>query len=110
MISESYTLELSLEGYKFTKPILTDWYLKSFLLAENQTRPTIRVNPRRMLLGEKGWITFFINLLKHVIDLDFKMNGSWENLDLLEERIISLVIPQLIGVLEKDGRSIKHHA
>jgi protein-ribulosamine 3-kinase len=56
---------------------------------------------------EKSWTTFFTNLLKHVIDLDFKLNGSWDNLDLLERRLISFVIPRLIGRLEKDGRSIK---
>jgi fructosamine-3-kinase len=56
---------------------------------------------------ESSWATFFTKLLQHVADLDFKTNGYWEDLDTLEKRIFSDVIPRLIGNLEKDGRSVK---
>jgi protein-ribulosamine 3-kinase len=56
---------------------------------------------------EKSWTTFFTSLLRHVIELDLKINGSLDNLELLEGRLILHVIPRLIGLLEKDGRSIK---
>jgi fructosamine-3-kinase len=56
---------------------------------------------------ESSWTTFFTKLLKFAIDLDFKTNGPWEELDILEKRVISQVIPRLIGNLERDGRSVK---
>ena len=56
---------------------------------------------------ESSWTTLFTKMLQHVIDLDFKTNGYWEELDKIEKRILSCVIPRLIGVLEADGRSIK---
>ena len=39
--------------------------------------------------------------------LDFETNGYWKDLDILEQRILSYVIPRLIGNLERDGRSVK---
>lgn len=56
---------------------------------------------------ESSWTTFFTKLLEHVINLDFETNGYWEELDQLEKRTISHVIPRLIGNLERDGRSVK---
>jgi protein-ribulosamine 3-kinase len=56
---------------------------------------------------ESSWTDFFTKLLRHVTDLDFRTNGHWQELDRLEERIFSHVIPRLIGALETDGRSIK---
>ena len=56
---------------------------------------------------ESNWTEFFSNLLQHVIDLDFVVNGYWKELDVLEKRIFERVIPRLIGGLERDGRSIK---
>lgn len=56
---------------------------------------------------ESHWTDFFAKLLRHVIDFDFNANGYWEDLDVLERRIFSHVIPRLIGVLESDGRSVK---
>lgn len=56
---------------------------------------------------ERTWTGFFSKLLKHVMDLDFRTNGYWENLDILEKRILSHVIPRVIGALEKDGRTVK---
>ena len=56
---------------------------------------------------EHSWTEFFLNLLRYVADLDFEVNGYWEELDLLEKRIFETVIPRLIGALERDGRSVK---
>jgi protein-ribulosamine 3-kinase len=56
---------------------------------------------------ESSWTTFFTKLLQHVVDLDTKTNGYWEPLDTLAKRIISNVIPRLIGALERDGRSVR---
>lgn len=56
---------------------------------------------------EKSWTTFFTKLLKHVIGLDFETNGYWNELDQLERRLTSHVIPRLIGNLEREGRRVK---
>lgn len=42
-----------------------------------------------------------------MIDLDFETNGYWEELDRLEKRLISHVIPRLLDALQSEGRSIK---
>ena len=56
---------------------------------------------------EKSWTVFFTKLLKHVAQMDFEINGDWEEMNILEQRIFDLVIPRLIGNLENDGRSVK---
>ncbi|KAH8820666.1 Fructosamine kinase-domain-containing protein [Xylogone sp. PMI_703] len=56
---------------------------------------------------ESSWTVFFTKLLRHVASLDFETNGHWEELDILEKRIFSDVIPTLIGNLERDGRTVK---
>ena len=55
----------------------------------------------------RSWTTFFAALLRRVTRLDFEINGDWDALQKLEERVISDVIPRLIGILEEDGRSVK---
>ncbi|KAK4691701.1 hypothetical protein P7C71_g5355, partial [Lecanoromycetidae sp. Uapishka_2] len=56
---------------------------------------------------ESSWTDFFSKLLRHVADLDFEINGFWEELDLLEKRLFKNVIPRLIGALKRDRGSIK---
>ncbi|KAL9593092.1 MAG: hypothetical protein Q9219_007678 [cf. Caloplaca sp. 3 TL-2023] len=56
---------------------------------------------------QSSWTVFFTKLLEYVIDLDFEVNGHWEGLDVLEKRTLEIVIPRLIGALERDGRSVK---
>ena len=56
---------------------------------------------------ESSWTTFFTKSMAYMMDLDFATNGQWEDLERVEKRTLSHVIPRLIGVLEKDGRSIK---
>lgn len=63
--------------------------------------------PQAVVSWESNWTALFARLLQHVMDLDFETNGSWKELDILEKRIFSHVIPRLIGNLERDGRSIK---
>ncbi|KAI0183666.1 Fructosamine kinase-domain-containing protein [Xylaria flabelliformis] len=61
----------------------------------------------QLVSWEKSWTTFFIKLLQHVIKLDFEYNGYWEELDIVEKRLISGVIPRLLDALVTNGRSIK---
>jgi len=56
---------------------------------------------------ESTWTGFFTKFLQHGFDRDAEINGCWENLDILSERLISHVIPRLIGALEANGRTVK---
>ena len=69
--------------------------------------PTCQGRTAQALSWESSWTQFFTNLLTHVTRLDFEVNGPWDELEALEKRIFSHVIPRLIGVLEADGRKIK---
>jgi protein-ribulosamine 3-kinase len=61
----------------------------------------------QMLAWEDTWTVFFAKLLQHVANADFDINGGWESLAALEQRVFDGVIPRLIGVLEREGRTVK---
>ena len=54
-----------------------------------------------------SWTSFFTKFMVHVIAEDFKTNGVWPELEMTGARVISHVIPRLVGALESDGRSVK---
>jgi len=56
---------------------------------------------------DSSWTSFFTKFMSHVMTLDLETNGPWEELRNVEERILSHVIPRLIGALEANGRSVK---
>ncbi len=56
---------------------------------------------------DSSWTSFFTKFMVHVMAEDFKTNGSWPELEQVEEGIVSRVISRLIGALETDGRSVK---
>jgi protein-ribulosamine 3-kinase len=56
---------------------------------------------------ETEWTTFFIKLLEHVIELDIQTNGEWAGLYKVEMRLITKVIPRLLGALTQEGRTMK---
>ncbi|KAL1801223.1 hypothetical protein ACET3X_001565 [Alternaria dauci] len=56
---------------------------------------------------EEKWTKFFIKLLRHVIDVDFDLNGAWDGLDRAERRLIQIVIPRLLDALTEGGRKIE---
>lgn len=56
---------------------------------------------------ESDWTRFFTQLLQHVITLDFEVNGSWDDLDKIERRLIAGVTPRLLKALEQDDHTIK---
>ncbi|KAI1324506.1 Fructosamine kinase-domain-containing protein [Xylariaceae sp. FL0255] len=61
----------------------------------------------QMVTWEKSWTTFFTKLIQHVIRLDTEHNGYWKDLDIVQERLISQVVPRLLDPLQTGGRSIK---
>ena len=56
---------------------------------------------------DSSWTAFFTKFMSHVMRLDFKLNGAWKELEEVEEKVVSHVIPRLIGALEVGGRSVK---
>lgn len=56
---------------------------------------------------DSSWTSFFSKFMIHVMAEDFKTNGSWPELERTGARIVSHVIPRLVGVLETEGRSVK---
>ncbi|KAK1773413.1 Fructosamine kinase-domain-containing protein [Copromyces sp. CBS 386.78] len=56
---------------------------------------------------ESNWTTFFVKLLWHIIAQDFEVNASWEDLNILEKRLIERVVPRLLDALVDNGRVLK---
>ena len=56
---------------------------------------------------DSSWTSFFTKFMSHVMTCDFETNGPWEELEKVEQRTLSYVVPRLIGALEADGRSVK---
>ncbi|KAE8453868.1 hypothetical protein EG329_007644 [Mollisiaceae sp. DMI_Dod_QoI] len=54
-----------------------------------------------------SWMAFYIQLLKGAMQLNREINGVWKDLDPLVDRLITHVVPQLLGPLEADGRVVK---
>ncbi|EFX02465.1 kinase [Grosmannia clavigera kw1407] len=56
---------------------------------------------------QRSWTAFFTQLLKHVTNMNADVNGYWEDLDVLEKRLVANVIPRLLDALERNGRTVK---
>ena len=56
---------------------------------------------------DSSWTSFFAKFMVHVMAEDFKTNGLWPELEKTGARIVSHVIPRLVGALEAEGRSVK---
>lgn len=54
-----------------------------------------------------NWTRFYAVLVKHVMATDFQVNGHWEELDKVEQRVVARVVPRLLDALVQDGRTIK---
>ena len=56
---------------------------------------------------DSNWASFFAKLLKDALRLDYQTNGSWPEFETVSERILTRVVPRLLGVLQQNGRNIK---
>jgi protein-ribulosamine 3-kinase len=56
---------------------------------------------------DSNWASFFTKLLADALRLDLQTNGPWPEFERVSERILTRVIPRLLGVLQEDGRDIK---
>ncbi|KFZ10263.1 hypothetical protein V502_08232 [Pseudogymnoascus sp. VKM F-4520 (FW-2644)] len=63
--------------------------------------------PQEVGQWDDSWTSCFSRLLKGLWELDARINGHWAELDAAMENTIAKVIPRLIGILERDGGSIK---
>ena len=56
---------------------------------------------------DSSWTSFFTKLLAGALHLDRLTNDSWPELDRVSDRVLSHVIPRLLGALESDGRQVR---
>ncbi|KAH8431412.1 uncharacterized protein LDX57_009074 [Aspergillus melleus] len=68
---------------------------------------TCQGNTPQSVAWERSWAVFFSKLLRHVLERDSRVNGAWEDLNILSQRAVERVVPRLIGALEAEGRSVK---
>ncbi|KAJ5834798.1 Fructosamine/Ketosamine-3-kinase [Penicillium robsamsonii] len=54
-----------------------------------------------------SWVDFYIQLVRGAMALNTEKNGNWKNLEQLVDRLITHVVPQVLGPLEADGRVVK---
>ncbi|KAI4239952.1 MAG: hypothetical protein LQ352_007752, partial [Teloschistes flavicans] len=55
---------------------------------------------------QAGW-NYYIQLGRGAMRLNTEFNGNWKNLEQCVDRLISHVVPQVLGPLESDGRMVK---
>lgn len=55
---------------------------------------------------ETSWAECFSHQLKSVIDCDNELKESWPDYDAACQQLIDVVIPQLLGILQSEGRRI----
>ena len=56
---------------------------------------------------DPSWTSFFLKLLGQALKQDLENNGPWLALEKISDRVMSAVIPRLLGALEAEGRSVK---
>lgn len=56
---------------------------------------------------DSSWPNFFAKLIAGISKLDIEVNGPWKELQDVLDRVISHVIPRMLGALEWGGRKIK---
>ncbi|KAI9369764.1 Fructosamine kinase-domain-containing protein [Aspergillus egyptiacus] len=54
-----------------------------------------------------SWVDFYIQLVRGAMALNKEINGNYKNLEELVDRLITHVVPQVLGPLETDGRVVK---
>ncbi len=54
-----------------------------------------------------SWVDFYIQLVRGAMQLNKERNGKWKNLEQVVDRPITHVVPQVLGPLEAEGRTVK---
>lgn len=56
---------------------------------------------------ESSWAVLFEKMLRHIAQEDARTNGPWEALEKVTTRLLSHVVPRLLGVLQSGDINIK---
>ena len=59
------------------------------------------------MVWTSSWEVMFRKILSDLLLLDLDTNGPWKDFQNVYERILTLVLPILIGPLESEGRTVK---
>lgn len=65
---------------------------------------TCQGNLPQQTAWNSSWVNFYIQLVKGAMQLNREKNGAWKNLEQLVDRLITHVVPKVLGPLEAEGR------
>ncbi|KAF2658979.1 hypothetical protein K491DRAFT_702468 [Lophiostoma macrostomum CBS 122681] len=68
---------------------------------------TCQGNLPQQTAWNESWMDFYIQLMKGAMQLNRDRNGPWKNLEQVVDRLITKVVPQLLGPLEANGKRVK---
>lgn len=69
--------------------------------------PTCHGRFQQAVGWDDNWESFFTKLLRAALEIDKEENSTWPEFDTIAERVLTHVIPRLLGVLQKEGRQLK---
>ena len=69
--------------------------------------PTYHGKIPQHVAWDGSWTSFFTKLFDGALQNDLETNGSSPVFEKVASRVLSKVIPRLLGALESDGRSIR---
>ena len=68
---------------------------------------TCQGNLAQQTAWDSSWVNYYIQLVRGAMHLNIEINGNWKDLEQCVDRLISHVVPQVLGPLEADGRAVK---
>ena len=69
--------------------------------------PTFQGNFEQPIDWDSSWASFWSKLLIDILTRDNKTNRHWAELDIMSERLLSCVVPRLLGALQAEGRVLR---
>ena len=69
--------------------------------------PTFQGKFEQPVEWDANWASFWSKLLIDILRRDNETNGHWDELDTMSERLLSCVVPRLLGALQAEGRVLK---
>ena len=68
---------------------------------------TCQGNLAQQTAWNPSWVAYYIQLVRGAMQLNTEVNGQWRNLEQCVDRLISHIVPQVLGPLESEGRVVK---
>ncbi|KAJ5714850.1 Fructosamine/Ketosamine-3-kinase [Penicillium malachiteum] len=68
---------------------------------------TCQGNLPQQTAWNSSWIDYFAQLIKGAMAPNKERNGDWKDLEQLIDRLITHVVPQVLGPLEANGQTVK---